>query len=147
MLRWSVNLKGSQQVLSAIAREQSRARSTAAAVLTAVAERIVHRAQTEFIPMEFGALASSDEIDRPVQTSSAVSVTVAFGRSGKSAAYALAIHEHLSPHSPPSWKAAEAAGRPVRFSPAGTGPKYLERPFYEEADRLPEYLAAARIYT
>jgi hypothetical protein len=43
---------------------------------------------------------------------------------GAAEPYALAVHEHLSEHSPQSWLTAEAAGRPVQFNVGG--PKFLE---------------------
>lgn len=55
---------------------------------------------------------------------------------GPSAAYARAVHEHLSDSSPPSWVKAEAEGRPVTFTVGG--PKFIERPFLEEADTVAE---------
>lgn len=145
MISVSITFRGVPAVEAGFQRERTRVHQGVAAVLTAVAEHIIERAQRETIPMETMALASSGEVDKPVFTPGGVSVTMAFGRSGKSAAYALAVHEHLSEHSPPSWVAAEGNGRPVRFTPSGTGPKYLERPFMEESARLPEYLRAARV--
>ena len=58
--------------------------------------------------------------------------TVTIGAGGPAAPYALAIHEHLSKHSPPSWRKGA-----VNFSPAGTGPKYIENPINERAKMLP----------
>lgn len=43
---------------------------------------------------------------------------------GPSAPYAVAIHEHLSEHSPRSWQIAEERGGGVHF--ATGGPKFLE---------------------
>jgi len=53
-------------------------------------------------------------------------VVVAFTAGDDSIPYTLAIHEHPSPHDPPSWE-----GVSVQFHPEGTGPKFLERPFNE----------------
>ena len=59
-------------------------------------------------------------------------VTATIGAGGPAAPYALAIHEHLSSHSPPSWRKGA-----VNFSPGGTGPKYIENPINERAKILP----------
>lgn len=44
---------------------------------------------------------------------------------GPSAAYAIAVHEHLSVYSPPSWVSAEERGG-IFWNAAGTGPKFIE---------------------
>lgn len=74
-----------------------------------------------------GVLRASGVVAQPVQDGQTVSVTLGFG-DGPSAPYALAVHEHLSKHSPPSWQKAKGG---VHFSPMNTGPKYLEGPFLE----------------
>jgi hypothetical protein len=55
---------------------------------------------------------------------SAVEVIVTAGND--SIPYTLAIHEHPSPHDPPSWEDVN-----VQFHPEGTGPKFLEGPLNE----------------
>jgi hypothetical protein len=69
-----------------------------------------------------------------VSIPNALRVELVFG--GVTAAYAVAVHEHLSQFSPPSWVAAEGAGNRVQFHPSGRGPKYLERPMNEEVPYL-----------
>ena len=60
---------------------------------------------------------------------------------GGAQAYALAVHEHLSGHSPFTWRAAEAAGRPVKFRLPVTGPKYLEKPLMAAQNGLQSRIA------
>lgn len=62
------------------------------------------------------------------------SVTLSFG--GAADAYALAVHEHLSEHSPWPWVVAEMTGRGIHWNAAGTGPKFLERPINEARPHL-----------
>lgn len=50
---------------------------------------------------------------------------------------ALAIHEHPSPHSPPSWE-----GVNVEFHPSGRGPKYIEEPLNEAIGGMAERMAS-----
>lgn len=69
-----------------------------------------------------GTLKASGYVELPVIEGNEVSVTMGFG--GAASAYALALHEHPSDASPPSWK-----GKELHFSVEGTGTKYLERPF------------------
>lgn len=61
-------------------------------------------------------------------------VTLSFG--GAADAYALAVHEHMSEHSPWPWIVAELTGRGIHWNAAGTGPKFLEGPINEAAPRL-----------
>ena len=83
-----------------------------------------------------GILRSSGTVHKPVNAKGRISVTMSYG--GAAQAYAIAVHEHPSEFSPPSWIAAEANGRGINWSVDGTGPKYLEIPIN---DTLP-YLAA-----
>ena len=60
-------------------------------------------------------------------------VTATIGAGGPSAPYALAVHEHLSVHSPRSWR-----NKPnLDWNVPGTGPKYIENPINERAKLLP----------
>lgn len=84
-----------------------------------------------------GDLKASGQID----SSTPGRVVVSYGSSGPSQAYAIAVHEHLSAHSPYTWKVAESrkavrdrrrrpnAKAGVHFYKPGSGPKYLESPF------------------
>lgn len=86
----------------------------------------VKTASMENTPVDLGALKGSHVVSIE-ETASTIAVHIGVG--GPAAPYAEAVHEHLSEHSPPSWKAAEAAGRPVQFSEGG--PKFLERAMNE----------------
>lgn len=72
-------------------------------------------------PVDLGPLRSSGHVKRPVITRKTAKVLLGFG--GAASAYALAVHEHPSRHSPPSWQGG------VSFTSGG--PKYLERPVKE----------------
>lgn len=85
------------------------------------AEMVMTDSKNNFVPVEFSTLRNSGMVHFPEVKGTTVSVMLSYG--GAAQAYALAIHEHPSKHSPPSWK-----GVTVRFHPAGRGPKYLERP-------------------
>jgi hypothetical protein len=72
-----------------------------------------------------GVLRASGAVSQPVRGAGRnISVTLSYG--GAADAYALAVHEHLSVHSPPSWLTAEENGHPVQWTSSGTGPKFLE---------------------
>ena len=70
------------------------------------------------VPVDLGTLMGSGNVDNVKRTRDRVSVEMGYG--GAAAAYALAVHEHPSSHSPRSWSGG------VVFSKGG--PKYLERP-------------------
>ena len=80
-----------------------------------------------------GTLKGSQFTERPVTRGGKVMVEMGYG--GAAAAYALAVHEHPSKHSPPSWFAAgpaapggSAPSGVIHWSRPGSGPKFLERP-------------------
>ena len=102
-------------------------------------EYIMTRAKDEFVPVDNSPLKNSGVVFPPKIVRNDISCEMAFG--GPAAPYAEAVHEHLSEHSPPSWVTAEKEGRPVQFSPAGHGPKYLERPMMEAVDTFAREVA------
>lgn len=117
------------------------------------AETIMTRSKREFVPVDEGTLRSSGHVQDPVRRGKEVSVTMAYG--GAASPYALAVHEHPSKFSPPSWEGKgvtggvqgrDAQGRftsgRVTFNPEGRGPKYLERPFRQQQKGMAQRLAA-----
>jgi hypothetical protein len=82
-----------------------------------------------------GTLRASGMVHPPEIHGSLISVQLSFG--GAAQDYAIAVHEHLSEHSPPSWVIAEE-GYGVQWSVAGTGPKFLE----STLDESREYMGA-----
>lgn len=100
------------------------------------AEAVMTRSKNEFVPVDKGILRNSGHVGTVQRQGRIVSVTMSYGGAAK--AYAIAVHEHLSEHSPPSWR----KGTVVHFSPAGRGPKYLERPLFEALRTMAEDIAA-----
>ena len=133
----SLTITGTDALRAALHQIGGRTRPEVAAALYAEAEDIMADAKEFYVPVDHGALRSSGFVKPPDITGDDVTVTLGFGGTAK--AYAIAVHEHLSEHSPRSWKIAEQQGRPVRFSPGG--PKYLERPMLERAKTLASRLA------
>ncbi len=84
------------------------------------AELIMTKAKN-LTPVDLGTLRASGHVKRPVITRKTAKVLLGFG--GAASAYALAVHEHPSRSSPPSWRGG------VNFTIGG--PKYLERPVKE----------------
>jgi len=99
------------------------------AALYRQAQKIMADSKEHYVPVDLGALKSSGKVGRPVYEGRKVYVELSYGDAAS--AYALAVHEHPSKYSPPSWQ-----GTVVQFSPSGTGPKYLERPLMKAAPTL-----------
>jgi hypothetical protein len=83
-------------------------------------ELIMTKSKKDHVPVDLGTLRSSGQVTLN-QEGRDIEVVMSYG--GAAAPYALAIHEHPSESTPPSWK-----NTTVTFSPIGRGPKYLERP-------------------
>lgn len=84
--------------------------------------------RTPVAPVDGGTLRASGMVHDPVREGNNISVLLSFG--GAAQEYAIAVHEHLSEHSPPSWIIAEENGG-IEWNAAGTGPKFLEGPLNE----------------
>lgn len=103
------------------------------------------RSKSEFVPVDLGTLRASGTVKPVKRSGTNYSVTLYYG--GPSAPYALAVHEHPSEHSPPSWrgKGVEdilAVRTRIPWSLDGRGPKYLERPLLQAMDGMAERLGA-----
>ena len=107
------------------------------------AERIMTDSKANYVPVapDGGKLRASGLVQPQNVTAGGASVTMGYG--GAAAAYALAVHEHLSMHSPPSWIMAEWQGTGVHWHLPGRGPKYLELPFNAARKGMDTRLAAA----
>lgn len=104
------------------------------------AEAIAERSRTEFVPINTGNLASTIKVVKgdlsqgrnelgQYTSGSAIEVKIIAG--DETTPQALAIHEHPSPHDPPSWE-----GVDVKFRHGGA--KYLERPLNEAIGGMAE---------
>lgn len=110
-----------------------------AAALRIEGELIMTDSKRNYVPVDLGVLRSSGHVGpvtRGGKMGREMSITLSYG--GAASAYALAVHEHPSPHSPPSWRKGKLGGKGggrtgvrlggVVFNPRGRGPKYLEKP-------------------
>lgn len=93
-------------------------------VLRVEAEEIITISKRDHVPQDLGPLRSSGKTNDVERIGRLYRVSFQFGDT--SAPYALTVHEHPSPHDPPSWQ-----GKRVVFNPSGRGPKYLEIPLNE----------------
>lgn len=103
------------------------------------ASEVMKRSKNEFVPVDLGVLRASGTVHPPERKGREVSIAMSYG--GAADPYAIAVHEHLSEFSPPSWVAKEARGEAVEFHPEGRGPKYLERPLMEAVPGMAEQIA------
>lgn len=95
-----------------------------------MAEEILTTSKRNFAPVapDGGALRSSGFVRPPTKTPGGlIEVAILYG--GTSAPYAVAVHEHPSRFSPPSWK-----GKTLNFNVGGV--KYLERPLMDAVPTL-----------
>lgn len=102
------------------------------------AELILADSKDNYVPVgtvQGGTLRASGFIIKAVLIDGNIIVVIAYG--GAASAYALAIHEHESGHSPRTWKGVE-----LTFSRPGTGVKYLEIPLRTAQSGLAERLAS-----
>ena len=136
--RTSFKLEGAERVRRELKSIANRYPGKMEAALTLEAERIMTVSKQDYVPVDDNPLRSSGHV-QPTERSGRlglgddVEISLSFG--GSSAPYALAVHEHPSDHSPPTWE-----GKVITFSPPGRGPKYLEIPF-----RLARVGMAARV--
>ena len=123
----SIKLTGVKEALARLRRIQLVTPAALAAALEIEAELIMTESKTRFVPVDTGTLKSSGRVEAPEIRKNEVSVTLGYG--GAASAYALAIHEHPSGHSPPSW----SGGMTIRGQ---GGTKFLERPVRNAAPRV-----------
>ena len=132
-----VRLTGVQAMQRKLAAISDRFGDRAAGALFRFAERrVATPAKQQYVPVDFGVLKGEIIVFAPQRRGFTISVTIAAG-TGASAPYALAIHEHPSKYSPPSWR-----GTTVTFHPSGRGPKYLEKPLMAAVASAAQELAA-----
>ena len=129
----SFELKGADKMRGEIEELARKALDGTKRALRLEAERIRTESLRKYVPKDLGTLAGSIKV-HPVQyDGSEISVRITAGDA--SAPYALAIHEHPSDASPPSWQ-----GKPIEdilsvrertpwsLAEGQRGPKYIERP-------------------
>ena len=118
--------------------EKMRARMKAAAqrfpdlmneYLLVRGEAVAQRSRDQYVPIDSGDLRSTIKARRTGRGRK-IQCEVVFG--GGLKGYPLAVHEHPSRHSPPSWQ-----GVAVQFKPAGRGPQFVMIPLMNEVRVFP----------
>lgn len=106
------------------------------------AEHVAQRSRDEFVPVRSGGLRDTIKVVKGTLSQgrdsggrftegSAIEIVVTAG--DDSTPHALAVHEHPSPHDPPTWQ-----GVDVHFNPSGRGPKFLQQPLLESVQGMAE---------
>ena len=95
---------------------------------------VANTSKFSFVPVDKGKLSKSIKVRKAKVRAKDISVAIVAG--GQGIPYAVAVHEHLSPSSPPSWR-----GVTVRFNPSGRGPKFLEKPLRMAAGGMGKRIA------
>lgn len=115
-------IKGLTELKTRIGKLPAVATEEAAKALYQVAREKVEAVAIDRAPMADGTLRGTIETLPPRVNGNVIEVAVVAG--GPAAPYAIAIHEHMSEHSPPTWVAAEEKGAGVHFQVGGV--KFLE---------------------
>jgi len=131
------DLVGDEKMRKVIATHAKRFPDRARAALFFRGERVMTVSKRDFVPVDDANLKNSGFVE-----AAKIKLQVFLNYGGPAAPYAIAVHEHLSQHSPRSWKVSERQGAGVRFHPPGRGPKYLERPLMDARRTLLPDLAA-----
>lgn len=126
--------KGSQELTNRLKQLEKEAKRKAKAAILNESYRVMEDSRENYVPVDMGDLKASGRVEQNVRGNN-ISVSLTYGDE-KTDPYALAVHEHPSSFSPPSWQ-----GVPVVFSPTGHGPKYLERPVKAAIKGMRERLA------
>jgi hypothetical protein len=87
-----------------------------------------------------GALRVSGMVHKPVRSGRNISTTISFG--GAADAYAIAVHETISEHDPPSWTIMYERGGLIQWTSDGTGDHFLSSVIDEYNGVMPTLMAA-----
>lgn len=132
-------LRGLGPMLARVRRIVDRLPDDIGAALQLEAEQIMEKSKERYVPVDMGTLRDSGTVEPPEKFITHVQVQMHYGE-GAAAPYAIAVHEHLSSTSPPTWQGKGTASSNQRtapspgvvtFHPAGRGPKYLEKPLLQ----------------
>jgi hypothetical protein len=133
----SFRVTGAKELAAKLTRMGRLVQDRMGGALYREANDIMTVSKTNHVPIDLGPLRRSGHVDSPERKGKRVTATMGFG--GPTAAYAVVVHEHPSDLDPPSWRAADS----VTFSPAGRGPKYLERPLMAAIPGMAERIGKA----
>lgn len=130
-------MSGLQNILKNIERIEKDLERQQMQALKNEAERIKLDSNEHYAPQDEGDLIAESYVSKPVKDNErTISIEIGYG-GPKSNPYSVALHEHPSASSPPTWN-----GKELKFTKPGTGPKYLERPLFKAVDGMIDRFAA-----
>lgn len=136
----SFELRGTKAMKRKIERIAEQFPNRVERALRVEAELVMTRSKKDLVPVDLGPLRSSGHVKDVERRDKELSVTLAFGDAA--APYAIAVHEHPSAFSPPSWEG-KAISDIGKWSEDGRGPKYLERAINEAIPGMARRIAAS----
>ena len=147
MAKPGFTLKGEKAMAAKLRALADQFEDKVSQALRVEAEQVMTTAKREYVPVDLNTLRSSGRVGDVERTGKDVQVSMSFGSAA--AAYALAVHEHPSAASPPTWqgKAIEEiksvrSGTPWSLAEGERGPKYLERSLNRAAKGMAARIAA-----
>lgn len=129
-----VKVTGFEELAKKLATYGAGARKAGLEAVYQEAKQIAYEA-VELCPKEFGVLRGSIWAQRNTGSGDEIAATVHAG-GGEPEEYAVAVHEHPSAMSPPSWQ-----GKTITWTYPGTGAKFVERPMLKWASNGAEHLS------
>lgn len=131
-------MKGAAQMIAKLKQIAAKFPDHVASAIYLEAQIIMTEAKRRCpVARDGGTLRASGTVGFPVRgPGRKISVEMGFG--GAAEAYAVAVHEHPSDYSPPSW-----VNHPydINWTSVGTGPKFLENPINEAFPMLARRVA------
>ena len=118
----SVEWSGVDELQAKLLQAHAKALTALGGALKIEGETIMTRSKDDFVPKDLGTLANTGHVTNPEYSAHKAEVTLGYG--GPAVKYALAVHEHPSVYSPPSWQGKSD----INWNVPGSGPKYLEKP-------------------
>lgn len=123
----TANMKGVREMTNALKKIILEYPDRVAAAIYMEAQLIMTESKTRCpVAKDGGTLRASGNVDEPVRVGRNISVQMGYG--GAAESYAIAVHEHPSDYSPPSWV---THPNDIDWTTPGTGPKFLEGPINE----------------
>lgn len=132
---------GAPQMVATLKRIALKFPDRVATALYQIAQQIMTEAKRRCpVAKDGGTLRASGMVAKPVRSGRGISVTMSFG--GVASAYAIAVHETISEHDPPSWTIMYENGGQISWTSSGTGDHFLSSVIEEYMVVLPQMLAA-----
>ncbi len=134
-------MKGAPEMIAKLKKLSTNFPDRIAAALYQIAQQIMTEAKRRCpVAADGGVLRASGQVSEPVREGRRISVTLSFG--GAADAYAIAVHEHISEHDPPSWQIMVEQGRTIQWTSNGTGDHFLSSVIDEYVPVMPTLMAA-----